>query len=543
MKNNIKNNKLIILYLSIFFIKNIYSQEKFFSDSNSKQHKSSEVSRIKAKTQEAKQLIDNAVNHFLKVKVEQSCYDFIYNPVWRKGELYVFVISEKGNCLTQGDDSNLIWKNISKIKSMEGFSLLKQMLKSTKGRFIGYIWDKSYMASYVKTVKKDGKKYILGAGFYPQNHEYTTKMIVQSAVSFFYAHGKDLTFPLISQSYGPFVKGDIYSYVYDFDGLCLAHGKNPAFVNQNLIDLVDSKGKYPIKEIIKVAKEKGKGWATFMWDNDVKRSYVIKVTDPKTKKPYAFSAGYYPNDSFDTVKTFVNRAISYLKANGAKNSFPEFSNPTGKFIKGSMAIFVYDLKGKCLAHGYAPGLVGQNLINRTDQHGKYYVKEIIRLAKRYKKAIATYHAHHAFTMAYIQEIHTPDGKFIIGCKYIPESKVKAVEGFVNKAVDFFENNDIYISLARFSSKKGGFVQGDLYIFVYNTKGIRLVNGYKKGQIWRDFSKSTDQNGKAVIEDLIPLALNGGGWYQYKALNAERKVYVKPVEKNNQTYIIGSGFFL
>lgn len=538
-----KNKILIIIFLNIFFIKSIYPQEKFFSDSNSKEHKSSESDRIKSKIKEAKNLVSNAVNHFLKVKIEQACYDFIYNPVWRKGELYVFVIGEKGNCLAQGDDSNLIWKNVSKVKSIEGFSLLKQMLKSTKGRFLGYIWDKSYMTSYVKTVKKDGKRYILGAGFFPQNHEYTTKTIVQSAVAFFYPHDKDLTFSLISQPYGPFVKGDIYSYVYDFDGFCVAHGKNPAFVGQNLIDMVDSKGKYPIKEIINVAKEKGKGWVDFIWDNDLKRSYVIKVIDPKTKKPYAFAAGYYPNDSFEAVKTFVHRAVSYLKANGAKNAFPEFSNPVGAFVKGGMAIFVYDLKGKCLAHGYAPGLVGQNLMKRTDQHGKYYVKEIIRIAKKYKEGIATYHAHNAFTMAYVVEIQTPDGKFVLGCKYIPESKIRAVEGFVNKAIDFLENNDLYTSLARFSSKKGGFVQGDLSIFVYNAKGIRLVNGFKKGQIWRNFSKSTDQNGKAVIEDIIPLALNGGGWYQYKALNSQRKVYVKPLEKDNHTYIVGSGFFL
>lgn len=537
------NNILFILLFNVLSFDFLITQSEFFSGSNYKHHKTEEISRIKSKNNQARQLVENAVKHFMKVSVSQACYDFIYNPVWRKGELYVFVIDEKGNCLAQGDDTELIWKNLSKIKTIERVPLVKQMLSSKKGRVLGYVWDHSYMTSYIKTVKKDGVKYALGAGFFPQNSEYTTKMMAQSAAAHFYAHGKEETFDLISQHNGPFAKGSIYTFAYDFDGICVAHGQNPALINQNILDMVNSKGVYVIKELLKVGQEKGKGWLTYYWSNDLKKSYVIKVVDPKTKKSYIIASGYYPNESFEVVKSFVNKAISYLKANGAKVAFPEFSNKVGQFVKGGLYIFAFDLKGKCLANGSSTGLVGQNLIKRIDQHGKYYVKDILRVAHKYKKGITSYYMRNAFTMAYVVEVQIPDGKFIIGSEYIPESKAFAVEGFVNKAIDYLENHSRYNAFSKFASKNGGFLQGDLSVFVYNVKGVRYANGFKKGQIWRNFSKSTDQNGKPVIEDLISTALNGGGWYTYKMLNSDRRVYVKSVDKDHNTYVIGSGFFL
>lgn len=505
---------------------------------------------IKSKKRQMKQLVDNAVAHLQKVPLEDACNDFIYNPVWRKGELFLFVYDEKGVCYAHGDDNDLIWKNLSNIKTIGGLSLIEHMFhRAEKGKFLGYMWANAYKSSYVRTINKDGIKYVLGSGFFPEDHENAAKEIVSNAVQHLLDQGAELTFGLITNEDGPFVKGNIYAFAYNYDGICLAHGRNSALVNQNLIDLKDLRGQPLIKNMIKLAKNKGSGWINYYWHNTLKRAYIERIIDPKTKTPYIIGAGYYPHEDLKTAKGLVHKAVSFIKERGAKNAFSEFSTQTGKFIKGGLAIFVLDLNGKSLADGYNPLSVGQNLINRTDQEGKKYIKEIIELAKTRGEGIVNYFVKNANTVAYIKKIDVPDGKFIVGTQYYPDSKPESVETMVNKAIEFFEKNPKTLAFEKFSmGKEGGFYRGDVHIFVYDTKGTRLVNGRSKEQIWRNFIKTTDQEGKAVIEDIITTAINGGGWVEYRTRNAQRRVYVKLVKKEaegkeSESFVIGSGFFI
>jgi cytochrome c len=81
------------------------------------------------------------------------------------------------------------------------------------------------------------------------------------------------------------------------------------------------------------------------------------------------------------AKALVKKAIDYMKANGKEKAFAEFSNPKGKFVNGDLYIFVYDMNGKCLAHGFNQKMIGKDLIEMKDPDGKFYVKERIEIAK------------------------------------------------------------------------------------------------------------------------------------------------------------------
>lgn len=504
---------------------------------------------LNRKALESKRLTNNAIQHFMKNSVVDACNDFIHNSIWRKGELFVFVFTSDAAILAHGDDHDLIWQNIKNIKGTGGAPIIKDMVAvGPKGGRITYLWDNSFKVSYVKAVIKDGQEYLIGCGFYPQNDEYQTKQLVKTAVAYFKQNGADATWPLISNPNGPFVKGDIYSFVYDFKGLCVAHGQNQALVGQNLIDLVDSRGKPIIRELIKIAKKDGKGWLTYEWRNELKRSYVERVVDPKTKKHYLISAGYYPSINLPVVKTYVKRAIAYLKLNRAKAAFAEFSNLVGEFAKGGLGIFAYDYDGKCLANGVNPSYVGQNLIKLQDQRGKFYVKDIINAARKFGKALVNYSSFNADAIAYVEAVETPDGKFIIGAAFYPELKSASTQALVLEAIDHLNSHDYAKAFDEFSLRNGNFIRGDLHIFVYDDQGNRYVNGIQKSQIWHNFMKSTDQEGKTIVNDLINIAVNGGGWTTYKARNATRKVFVKPVQKKLadgkvKTFVVGSGYFL
>ncbi len=506
---------------------------------------------INRKSQESKKLVRNAVTHFNKVSVQEACNDFIHNTIWRKGELFVFVFKDSGTCLAYGDDHNFIWKNIREVKGMAGDPLIKDMLavgRKEKGGRLSFLWNNGYQTAYLKTVQKEGDTYILGCGFYPESDEYTTKQLVKTAVAYFNLNGRESTFDLISNPNGPFVKGDIYMFAYDMQGIAVAHGQNAALVGQNLIDLQDARGNPLIKDLIEIGKTKGSGWTEYYWRNEFKRSYVEKVTDPKTQTDYIISAGYFPDINLNTVKSYVHGAIRFLKTNGAKRSFAEFSSVVGEFARGGLGIFVFDEEGKNLANGENPGFVGQNLLKIRSEDGRFYIRDMIKLAIQNGSALISYMKANVNAVAFVEHVETPDGKFIIGAEFFPSSKTASTQTLVNRAVELLEDTAPDIAFGLLSQRDNDFTRGDLSVFVYGADGTRLVNGIHKSQIWKNLSKTTDQQGKMVVDDLITIAINGGGWSEYTTRNATRRVYVKAVSKKvegsaSKNYIVGSGYFL
>ena len=81
------------------------------------------------------------------------------------------------------------------------------------------------------------------------------------------------------------------------------------------------------------------------------------------------------------AEAMVKKAVAFWKANGKDKAFAEFSNPKGKFVDRDLYIFVYDLNGKCVAHGFNQKMIGRDLSEQTDSDGKAYVKERIEIAK------------------------------------------------------------------------------------------------------------------------------------------------------------------
>nr|WP_315399214.1 cache domain-containing protein [uncultured Duganella sp.] len=110
--------------------------------------------------------------------------------------------------------------------------------------------------------------------------------MVKRAVALIKSDGKEKAFAAISDSTNTaFHDRDLYVYVYDLNGVALAHGNNPKMVGKPLIGLKDNEGKPMIKEMVELAKSKGSGWVDFKWPNPVtkavesKAGYVEKVDD------------------------------------------------------------------------------------------------------------------------------------------------------------------------------------------------------------------------------------------------------------------------
>jgi signal transduction histidine kinase len=504
---------------------------------------------IKARTQLLKRLVDDGVIHFTKNKFEVACRDFAHGAQWHIGNIFIFVLDKHANIYVHGDDTALIWQSMSNVKGPAGEPIINQMLDVGKqGGWVNFSWQGGFQSTYVRYVEKDGEGYIVGSGFYPESQEYSTIRIVNDVIGTWQRIGKDRTFALVNYPFGPFVEGGIYSMVFDLEGNCWAHGENAGMIGQNLLETKDDNGKFLVKELIDVAKSPaGRGWVDYIWKHEPKKSYVQRFVDPKTKIPYLVSAGYWPNIDQDDVRVFVERAIKHLQNVGAKTAFADFSNPVGSFIRGPLFLEVYSLDGRVLADGENPGFVNQDFLNRRDLEGRFITKDILNVATKFGKGTVTIMDRNAYKVLYVEKVTVPDGVFIFTSGYYPASKTQSVQSLVAKGTEFLRNNNNVDAFREFNNTNGEFWRGDVHLFVYTENGTRLV-ARETNLIWQNFYKERDQEGKSVIENLIALALAGGGWARYQSRGATRRVFVKAVEKLNKAgqiekYIVGSGYYL
>ena len=109
--------------------------------------------------------------------------------------------------------------------------------------------------------------------------------MVKKAIAFYKANGKDKALAVFSDPKGQFVDKDLYIFVYDLNGKCVAHGFNQKMIGKDLLDMTDSEGKAYVKERVTIAKTKGNGWQDYMFTDPIskklehKSAYIEKVDD------------------------------------------------------------------------------------------------------------------------------------------------------------------------------------------------------------------------------------------------------------------------
>ena len=76
---------------------------------------------------------------------------------------------------------------------------------------------------------------------------------------------------------GAFKDRDLYIFVYDFEGNCLAQGANPKMVGKNFWELKDIDGVELIKGEVAMVKTKGSGWfGPYKFNNPVSKRIETK---------------------------------------------------------------------------------------------------------------------------------------------------------------------------------------------------------------------------------------------------------------------------
>jgi len=93
---------------------------------------------------EAKAMVDAAVDHARKVGPEQAFKDFSdkSNKAWQKKDLYVMAYSLEGVCMGHGANDKLIGKNLNELKDPNGKPLIKELSAAAVkgGGWVEYEW-------------------------------------------------------------------------------------------------------------------------------------------------------------------------------------------------------------------------------------------------------------------------------------------------------------------------------------------------------------------------------------------------------------------
>jgi cytochrome c len=119
------------------------------------------------------------------------------------------------------------------------------------------------------------------------------RVMVENAIAFLKANGKEKTIAEIGNQKGKFVKGDVYVVVLDMSGNMLAHPYNPKLVGKNMLEVPDTDGKLFRKEQNELAKTKGSGWVDFKYKNPVTNKVELKTTFVKKADDMLFVCGVY----------------------------------------------------------------------------------------------------------------------------------------------------------------------------------------------------------------------------------------------------------
>ncbi len=503
----------------------------------------------RSKEEIAQQLVLDAADHFTRsnLSISQLCAEFMHSSRWVTGEITLFMCNVYGTCYVEGSEPFWIWKNFSHLKTLTHDPLIPTLLATgQRGGWVSYEWNNDVKRSFVKDVVKDGKTFIIGAGFYPASATSSAQQLLERVQTSLNEHGFDETVTNINDPFGIFVKGNISMRLIDFNGINIADGVSRIRVGQNVLGERDEAGKFIVRDILRIAQgQPGYGWTECLCNRAYERLYVQRIIDPRTKKVYAGVAGYYPTSTRDSVIDFVKKAAEFLRANGIDEAFREFSNSAGEFSKGDMRIYLYKPDGTVIYDGYHPTFTDENIRNIKDRLGRPITQRILDRAQQYGKGWVTYLFRNYYFYSYLEKVEIPDGVFIVGSGYWSWSKEPAVRSLVEEAVAYLQTHRLWESMQVFTTSDSDFLRGDLSIEVIDLEGFTWAKTQQWDAIWQQFA----QGEPALFERLRAAAERGGGWVELPRNNAIFRMFVRPaqarMEESNRSerFIILSGYYI
>jgi TRAP-type uncharacterized transport system substrate-binding protein len=113
----------------------------------------------------------------------------------------------------------------------------------------------------------------------------------------FKKEGAQAAFDAINNKAPGFADRDLYPFVTELTGLCVANGVLPAVRGKNLLDLKDQDGKFMIQEFVRTASTApGHGWVDYRWLNPITKTVEDKSAWIERMGDHFVGVGVYKNE-------------------------------------------------------------------------------------------------------------------------------------------------------------------------------------------------------------------------------------------------------
>jgi signal transduction histidine kinase len=537
--------------------------------------------------QQETQMVINLVHdasELVRTKGEAAFNEFrVTGSKWRKGDSYIFVLDPEGNMLVH-PDPKLEGKNQLELKSINGKSIIRGILNAVStdpGKPEGwfhYQWPvpggitPRWKSTYARQVKApSGKTYIMCSGMYNDRMEKEFAVdLVKAAVAEIEKKGKD-SFPLFHDKTGPYLVKDAYILVINMDGVELVNPAFPSYEGKNVLDEKDAKGKFLIREMLKVAQEKGSGWVNYLWPKpgesvpSQKSTYVSKAK--LGDKWIVVGCGVYLEDAPKATAAarqitapermkLVREAAALLAEQGEK-AYSEFRKKGTKWFNDDTYFFIWTLDGTRVLHAAIPGGEGKNEKDLKDPLGRPIGKMFLDIGSAPNgegwvhymwpepgKLFPTWKS------TFVKRVAYPSGKqYLVGSGvYDMQMDNAFIEDLVNRAAKTVsEQGKKAFDLLR--DKTGPYIFMETYVFVITPEGVELVNAAQPSLEDHNLLNEKDLKGKLFVQEYLNAASQKGStwteYYWYKPGEdkpALKRIFVKKVQAGGETYILGAGYF-
>lgn len=269
------------------------------------------------------------------------------------------------------------------------------------------------------------------------------------------------------------------------------------------------------------------------------------------------------NDIYEFKETrqlvkLVKDASELLLEKG-EEAFKDFRMPGNRWRLKDTYIFVLDLQGKMLVHA-DPNMEGKNQMDLKDISGKPIIRGLIGAASNFPdRPEGWYHYQWPvpseilprWKSSFVQLVSTPEGKkYIVGSGMYNDRMEKAfVVDLVNQAVG--EINKVgKNSFNLFRDPKGPYIVKNTYVFVDDMNGVEIVNPAFPNIEGRNLMEFKDTNGKYLYKEMTKMMqTHSDAWIDYmwpkpgESISTQKTAYVRSVQVENQTFLVGCGVYL
>lgn len=299
--------------------------------------------------------------------------EIINNPLGKMmiGDVYLFVIDNNGFIVAHGRDRARIGHHLfDNDPSAAYFQRRSEDVTAfVTGNQIHYLTEASpltvdqiYMEKY--TDPHSHIPYIIGAVFHPSVNEEKVTALVHDAIAFLKdSRRPEAALNEITFNHARFKLGGSFVSVYDFNGLCLAHGEYPLYVGTNRKNIRDEFGQNPLKHIIKTLETtRSIRTATFV-GNAPKSVYAERVDLPEIS--LIVTSGFWPSSQKTHIKYMVENAAQLIEEEGLAPALEHIALGKADFLQGQTFPIICNNQGIALFEGpYNKNSIWQPLAQR-----------------------------------------------------------------------------------------------------------------------------------------------------------------------------------